>query len=124
MPRPFTLKHLTLGFAALVAVLSGCTTYRMDYAQGNIVTDEMVSQLRPGMTRSQVRFILGTPMLADSFHPDRWDYYYSFRRGWEDKPETRHLIVLFKNDLLVSTEGSALPKVPDTRAAPTKQSTQ
>jgi outer membrane protein assembly factor BamE len=94
---------LTL-FAAVL--LAGCVTiYRMDVGQGNIVTPEMASQLKLGMTRSQVRFVLGTPLVTDPFHPDRWDYYYSLLKGTESKPESRRLTVIFKGDALASIEG-------------------
>ena len=65
-----------------VALLAGCQTvtlpglsaHKIDIQQGNYVTQDMVAKLKPGMTRSQVRFALGTPLIADPFHPDRWDY--------------------------------------------------
>lgn len=96
----------------LVAVqLTGCiTTYRMDIAQGNIVTQEQMDQLKLGMTRSQVRFVLGTPLVTDSFHPDRWDYYYSLHKGTEAKAETRRLTVIFKGDSLASIDGDIVAK--------------
>jgi outer membrane protein assembly factor BamE len=99
MPRLF----LSLSAAALLA---GCiSVYRMDVGQGNIVTPEMVSQLKLGMTRSQVRFVLGTPLVSDSFHPDRWDYFYSLHKGTEAAPSTKRLTVTFKGDALASIEG-------------------
>ena len=91
---------------AIAALLAGCISiYRMDVAQGNIVTPEMVSQLRPGMTRSQVRFVLGTPLVTDPFHPDRWDYFYSLHKGSDKHPDTRRLTVIFKEDELLQIEG-------------------
>jgi outer membrane protein assembly factor BamE len=62
-------------------VTSVVTPYRIDIRQGNYITQEMVAQLKPGMSRDQVRFILGTPLVADIFHADRWDYIYSFKPG-------------------------------------------
>ena len=56
-------------------------TYKIDVQQGNVLTQDMVAQLKPGQTREQVRFILGTPLLADIFHQQRWDYVYSYRNG-------------------------------------------
>lgn len=101
----FRLPTLITAVFAL-ALLGGCIkSYRMDVGQGNIVTPEMVSQLRLGMTRSQVRFVLGTPLIADSFHPDRWDYYYSLRKGNEPQPQTKRLTVTFKDDALVRVDG-------------------
>lgn len=99
-----------------VVQLAGCiTTYRMDVAQGNIVTQEQMDQLKLGMTRSQVRFVLGTPLVTDSFHPDRWDYFYSLHKGSEAKPETRRLTVIFKGDALASIEGDAVAKPAGTK---------
>jgi outer membrane protein assembly factor BamE len=117
------LRLLTTTFI-VATFLGGCiTTYRVDIAQGNIVAQEMVDQLRPGMTRSQVRFVLGTPLVTDSFHPDRWDYFYSLRKGTDAKPETRNLTVIFKNDVLLSVEGDFAVKAAGVAApAPTQSS--
>lgn len=88
--------------ALLVAALSGCssvprlvTEYRIDVQQGNVLTQEMVSQLRPGLSREQVRFILGTPLLVDMFHADRWDYVYRLQKGKGGEPEARKFTVFF-----------------------------
>jgi outer membrane protein assembly factor BamE len=89
----------------LVAVLSGCSSwgfpgvYRIDVEQGNIVTQELVDQLEPGMTRRQVRYILGTPLLEDSFNRSRWDYVYTVRNGSTLKQEDR-LTVFFEGENL------------------------
>jgi len=82
--------------------------YKMTIQQGNIVTDEMVDRLEPGMSKSQVRFLLGTPMLTDLFHADRWDYTYTIRRGHEDMRTTR-LTLFFEEDALVRVEGDLRP---------------
>jgi outer membrane protein assembly factor BamE len=82
--------------------------YRMTVQQGNIITDEMVDRLQPGMTKSQVRFLLGTPMLTDIFHTDRWDYTYTIRRGHAPMKETR-LTLFFKDDSLVQVQGDLRP---------------
>lgn len=88
--------------ALLVAALSGCssvprivTEYRIDVQQGNVLTQEMVSQLRPGLTKDQVRFILGTPLLVDMFHADRWDYVYRLQKGVGGGIETRRFSTFF-----------------------------
>lgn len=78
--------------------------YKIDVEQGNIVTQDMVEQLKPGMSRRQVRFILGTPLLEDPFNQDRWDYPYSKRNGLKLLDEGR-LTVYFDGDSLVSYEG-------------------
>ena len=76
------------GTLLLATVLSGCSSvprivneYKIDVQQGNVLTQEMVSQLKPGLTKDQVRFILGTPVLIDVFHPNRWDYVYRLQKG-------------------------------------------
>ena len=70
---------------------------------------EAVSQLREGMTRDQVRFLLGTPLLTDVFHADRWDYYFSFRRGSRPVVQSRQFTVYFEGDKLVRWVGNELP---------------
>lgn len=105
-PRPITktMRHLLLS-ACIALLLSGClSVYKVEVQQGNVVTQEMIDKLKTGMTRSQVRFVLGTPMVTDAFHPDRWDYYYHLRPGNEDTGETRRLTVIFRNDTLVSIQ--------------------
>ena len=107
----------------LAALLPGCsyvpripgiTPYRMVIQQGNYVTQEMVSQLKPGMTKEQVRFILGTPMVADIFHADRWDYVY-WREEADGKREQRKLVVLFDNGALARLDGDVVPTGGNTR---------
>ena len=104
-------------FTALLvaALLSGCGTnigfpgvYRINVEQGNIVTEEIVEQLKLGMTRRQVRFVLGTPLIEDTFHPDRWDYRYMIRNGL-DTVEENSLTVFFDGDSLSQVEGTMLP---------------
>jgi outer membrane protein assembly factor BamE len=92
-------------------MLPTVTPYRMDIQQGNVVTQDMVQKLEPGMSRSQVRFILGTPLVADAFHPDRWDYVYLYNKGGK-VTEQRRLIVLFKDDKLLRVEGDQMPPGP------------
>ncbi|MFA6178835.1 MAG: outer membrane protein assembly factor BamE [Candidatus Methylopumilus sp.] len=80
----------------------------MDVQQGNVVNSKMMSQLRPGMTKSQVKFILGTPLIQDSFHSNRWDYYYQMRKGGA-VIEQRRVILDFENDLLKGVRGDVIP---------------
>ena len=85
------------------------TPYRIDIQQGNFVTQDMVDKLQAGQTREQVRFILGTPLLADVFHTDRWDYVFRSAKGWND-PEKRRLTVFFdKATRLEKWEAIAVP---------------
>ena len=91
--------------ALAVAVLSACSSvprivneYKIDIQQGNVLTQEMVSQLKPGQTRDQVRFILGTPVLMDMFHASRWDYVYRLQKGSTGAVEMRKFSVFFDAD--------------------------
>ena len=89
-----------IAIASLV-VISGCnimpqfTPYRMEIQQGNYVTQEMVAQLKPGMTKDQVRFVLGTPLIVDPFHAERWDYVYSRTPENGTQYEQRRITVFF-----------------------------
>ena len=80
--------------------------YKMTVQQGNIVTEEMVDDLELGMTKRQVSFLLGTPLLTDFFHSDRWDYTYTIKRGHE-RMEKRSLTLHFRDDALTRIEGDA-----------------
>jgi outer membrane protein assembly factor BamE len=94
--------------ALLVAGCNVITPYQMDIQQGNAVTQEMIAKLRPGMTRSQVRFALGTPLMVDPFREDRWDYVYlHVKQG--AVTEQRRIVVLFKDDKLVRIAGDVTP---------------
>ncbi|WP_016832070.1 outer membrane protein assembly factor BamE [Herbaspirillum lusitanum] len=80
--------------------------YRIDIQQGNFVSKEMVAQLKPGMTRDQVRFVLGTPLLADVFHSDRWDYEFRLAKGNGELMSSR-VSVFFKDNLMERYEGGS-----------------
>jgi outer membrane protein assembly factor BamE len=82
--------------------------YRISIQQGNFVSSEMLSQLKEGMTPEQVRFALGTPLLTDLFHSDRWDYIFRLQRG-SGEVTTSRVTVFFKDDKLVRYEGGNLP---------------
>jgi len=88
-------------------ITSVLTPYRIDVRQGNFVTQDMVAQLKPGLSREQVRFILGSPLVADMFHADRWDYVYRYQRGWEDA-EQRILTVFFQDNKLARVAGDVV----------------
>ena len=94
--------------------IPGVTPYRMEIQQGNFVSQEMVAQLKPGMTKEQVRFILGTPMVSDIFHPDRWDYVF-WRETSNGKREQRKLTVLFENGELARLDGDVVASGGTTR---------
>lgn len=88
--------------------------YRPTIQQGNVVSQEQINELRPGMTKRQVRFLLGTPMLTDVFHANRWDY--AFTQGVGSTPtEFRHVTVFFEDDRLVRITGDLRPQPPEER---------
>lgn len=90
-------------------VTNAITPYRINIVQGNFVSREAASQLREGMTREQVKFLLGTPLLTDVFHANRWDYVFSFRRGNAAVVQQRRYTVVFDGDRLVKFSGDELP---------------
>jgi outer membrane protein assembly factor BamE len=82
--------------------------YRIDIHQGNVFAQDMVDQLKPGMNKRQVAFIMGTPLVEDAFHSDRWVYIYSNEPGGEDRVEKK-FTAIFKKDELVALEGDMRP---------------
>jgi len=123
---------IVLALAPLVAAcnpLGVFSVYRMEIQQGNYLTQEMVSQLQSGMTRDQVRFVLGTPLLVDIFHDNRWDYVYRRGRAGSREIEERRLSVFFENDRLVRVEGDVTtglekPAAPAAAAEPKQAAEQ
>jgi outer membrane protein assembly factor BamE len=119
------LRHRAIHWSFLVtasAALAGCgglnsassrvanivTPYKMDIVQGNFVSKEQAAALQPGMSRPQVRDLLGSPLLVSMFHADRWDYVFTFKRqGFE--PQARQVTLFFKGDLLERFEAGELP---------------
>jgi outer membrane protein assembly factor BamE len=91
------LRPLALALLAVCLGLTGCV-YRMDIQQGNYLEGKTVNQLKVGMTRSQVRYVLGTPMVEDVFDKNRWDYIYYFKRGYGHRPTESRVIVYFTGD--------------------------
>jgi outer membrane protein assembly factor BamE len=91
------MRFRAFSIALAVLTLSACV-YRIDIQQGNLLDDEDITQVDLGMTRSQVQFLLGTPMVADSFHRDRWDSAYYYRRGRSPDLIQRWVVVYFEND--------------------------
>jgi outer membrane protein assembly factor BamE len=102
---PLSLAFLTgCGF---VPRIPGVTPYRIDIQQGNFISQEMVGQLKPGMSKEQVRLALGTPLLTDIFHADRWDYLY-YREKPGAKRESRKLTVFFEDGKLTRLDGDVV----------------
>jgi outer membrane protein assembly factor BamE len=104
----------TLFIALIFITLTGCSgglpslsfpgVYKMDIIQGNVITQEKVDQLRPGLTKRQVNFILGTSLIRDTFDQDRWDYVYSVQPGGGERASER-ISVFFENDALTHFTG-------------------
>ncbi len=145
MPTAPALRLLLA--AALAPLLVACQStlermppllqpYQPDVQQGNVVTKEMVEGLAPGMSREQVRFLLGTPALTSVFHQDRWDYVYLLKRGNSREVQSRRLTVYFKDNrverfvsddmppealadnLILGRKPKATPKPPPEQPAP------
>jgi outer membrane protein assembly factor BamE len=99
---------------ALSLLAAGCdlapslTPYRIEIQQGNYVTQEMVAQLKPGLTRDQVRFVLGTPLVSDLFHEERWDYVFMRQRANSSEIEYRRIAVFFYDGRLKRVEGDMI----------------
>ena len=91
------MQKLLICLIALL-LLGGCA-HKIDIQQGNAISTETLNKVQPGMDRDQVRFILGTPLLTDPFHQDRWDYYYSMRKGRKE-PERYGATLYFKGNAL------------------------
>lgn len=104
----------------VVLFVTGCSLmpkpHRIDIQQGNIITQEDVNQLHTGMNRKQVLFVMGSPIVADTFHQDRWDYYYSLSKGHDQQP-TVHVSLLFSADRLIRIDGDLQPKPLDNQNA-------
>ena len=116
--------RILIPLLAAAALSSAGCVYKLDVQQGNVVTQDSVSKLKKGMTKSEVRNVLGTPLLMDPFHGNRWDYYFSTELRGKLTDRTR-FSVFFENDRLVSITGdikaaavSSAPTVPAGQAAP------
>jgi outer membrane protein assembly factor BamE len=110
----------------LSVALAGCGSwnpisrvhpYRIEVRQGNLVTQDMLDKLKPGMSPSQVRFVLGTPLIVDPFHKERWDYVYSLNKDGK-LVEQRHITVLFADDKFKGLEGDVKPAAAKPEAKP------
>ncbi len=98
---------------ALCTLIAACAefpgVYKIDIDQGDVITQEMVDQLRPGMTKRQVRFIMGTPLIKDTFNQHRWDYVHTHQPGGKPREEKRLGIVFDEQDRLESILGDFTP---------------
>lgn len=108
-----SLANIRRRLAAILCILvalpaSGCV-YRINIQQGNYLDPAALEQLQVGMTRSQVRYLLGTPMVPDAFDKDRWDYLFYFKRGRLRDPEERKITVYFEDDKVTRFERGTGP---------------
>ncbi|MES9902857.1 MAG: outer membrane protein assembly factor BamE [Sedimenticola sp.] len=120
-------KHLTISACLAAVILSGCSSmeeltgvvpdlfaktslvYRPDVQQGNVVDQETVNKLKPNMSKSQVSYLMGTPMLMDVFHQNRWDYVYRIKKGSGETTQKR-ITLLFEDDRLAGMDGDFRPE--------------
>lgn len=105
------MRLLAIVLCCLLAAACGRFPYRIDVQQGNYVTQDLVARLKVGMTKSDVRQLLGTPLLNDVFHADRWDYLFTHVKGGQPEP-SRRVTILFKDDRVVSFTGEGQPPAP------------
>lgn len=113
-----TIVSISLLFTLLVSA-GGCSfpgVYKIDVQQGNLITQDMVDQLRPGMTKSQVRYVMGSPLIIDTFQTNRWDYIFSMRPGGEERTQKR-LSLFFVDDKLDYFTGDFQPSQPESTPA-------
>jgi outer membrane protein assembly factor BamE len=101
------LPFLLGACSSMPDLVTAINPFRIDVRQGNYVSQDMVAQLKPGQTKDQVRFILGTPLIVDAFHADRWDYVYRFQPG-RGEVEQRRLVVYFQDNRLVRVAGDVV----------------
>ena len=104
-------RNLLPALLAAAALLGGCV-YRPDIQQGNLLTMEDIRKVEVGMSRSQVRFLLGTPMVSDPFAPHRWDYVYRMQYGRDRAVITAHFVVWFEGDKVSRVETRDDPEPP------------
>ncbi|HIJ22751.1 MAG: outer membrane protein assembly factor BamE [Gammaproteobacteria bacterium] len=107
MPE-FSMPDLSLPDISMPSVPG---IYRADIHQGNILEQEMIDQLQPGMNKRQVRHIMGTPLMVDTFHQERWDYFYSLKKEGETQKRKR-ISLFFEGEKLVRLEGDLAPQQP------------
>ncbi|MGA0844476.1 MAG: outer membrane protein assembly factor BamE [Arenicellales bacterium] len=107
-----SLKPLIVAVILAGLIMGGCVrSYRVEIQQGNVISAEQIEKLTPGTSRNEVRFILGTPLIEDPFHADRWDYFYSLDPAKGEQVTQYRLSIWFENDLVTRTEveGAGLP---------------
>jgi outer membrane protein assembly factor BamE len=132
----FSMRKLLIPITAIASLLlAACSgdpivnrlpwVYRIDIQQGNVISQDALNQVRLGMNKRQVQFLLGTPLLADPFHAERWDYFYDYKPGTdgEGEAERQRVSLMFEDDKLTRMAGSVEPQPPGTAAEPARQIT-
>ena len=104
------MRRILITIIGCAFLLSGCSVYKIDIQQGNTLEAEKVAQLKTGMNKQQVQYLLGTAMLKDPFHANRWDYVYTFTPGGGEMKK-HHLTLHFENGRLVTIDKSEM--IPD-----------
>ena len=102
--------------------LSACSVHKIDIQQGNVITQEMLETLTPGMDKRRVKLAIGSPMVQDPFHPNRWDYVYSFKAGMTDDEQSAHIILYFEGDTLAKIDVIKAPPLEDNILMPNMRS--
>ena len=95
---PVIRRMMLVAVIMAAATVTGGCVYRINIQQGNLLDADLVDQVEVGMTRTQVKYLLGTPLVSNPFDKDRWDYFYYFRAGKTRETTTQHLVVYFDGD--------------------------
>lgn len=111
------MKNIIICVGIFVVLISGCGKmiphYKIDIVQGNVLNQELVNRIRPGMTKKQVKYILGTPVIVDTFHKNRWDYVYTYRKGGSSKIQKKTMSLFFSGNKVTRIEGTIKPQFND-----------
>ncbi len=103
-----TLQTICKASILIAGLWLNACIYRIDIQQGNLLEEDLIDQIEVGMTRSQVQFLLGSPMIEDSFHPDRWDYTYYFQQGRSREIKQRWFVIYFQENRVVNLNKDAI----------------
>jgi len=108
--QPYMKNNFTIALSLFFLVLSsGCSIHKVDIQQGNIVSQEMMSQLKVGMKQDEIERLMGRPMIIDPFRKDRWDYVHTFKSGKNDEPRSQYRVTLFFDGETLNRIDSKLP---------------
>ena len=106
------MRKIIISVTLFLGLLSTGCVYVADVQQGNVIDKKELDQLKVGMTKTQVQFLLGSPIIRDPFHQDRWDYVYTFRKGDDDFIEKRRMSLIFKGEKLSKIDNRGSPNPP------------